>query len=85
MTAQNVGLVAASVYLLRQLGRPRWAVVFLFPIIHSKWTVVGGYAAYATSFPILVLGWALTVRWFMRRDLGSGAALATCGSSRSAW
>jgi hypothetical protein len=78
MTAQNVGLIAASLYLLRVLGRPPWAVLFLFAIIHSMWTVVGGFAAYSTSFPILVLGWALMVRWFERLDVRSGVALALC-------
>lgn len=30
MTAQSVGLVASSLFLLNVLGRPRWAVVALF-------------------------------------------------------
>jgi hypothetical protein len=78
LTAQTVGLVAASVYLLRVLERPRWAVLFLFPIIFSSWTVVGGFAAYATSLPLMMLVWALTVRWFERLDVRFGLALALC-------
>lgn len=78
LTLQNVGLVAASAYLLRVLGRPRWAIVLLFPIVHSRWTVIGGFVVYATAFPWIVLGWALTVRWFRRLDRASGALLGAC-------
>lgn len=46
---------------------------------------MGGFAAYATSFPILVLGWALTARWFERRDLRSGVALAACICAALLW
>jgi hypothetical protein len=78
LTLQNIGLVAASLLLLKTLGRPSWAVVLLFPLIHSVWTVVGGFAAYSTALPLVVLGWALTVRWLRRQDVRSGVALATC-------
>jgi hypothetical protein len=74
----SAGLVAASVYLLHVLGRPRWAVVLVFPLIHSRWDITGGYTPYATAMPILVLGWALAVRWFQRMDRLSGVALALC-------
>jgi hypothetical protein len=78
LTLQNVGLVAGTLYLLKLLGRNRWAVLLLFPVIHSSWTTVGGFAAYATSLPLNVLAWALTVRWLHRLDLRSGIALAVC-------
>jgi len=78
LTLQNVSLVVASAYLLRVLGRPRWAIVLLFPFVHSRWTVMGGFVPYATAFPLVVLGWALTVRWFRRLDPMSGAYLALC-------
>ncbi len=78
LTIQNIGMVASSAYLLHVLGRPRWAIVLLFPLIHSRWTVVGGYAAYATALPLIVLGWALTVRWLHRLDVPSGLVLAAC-------
>lgn len=78
LTIQNIGMLASSAYLLRVLGRSRWAVVLLFPIIHSRWTVVGGYAAYATALPLIILGWALAVRWFHRLDVPSGVLLSTC-------
>lgn len=78
LTLQNVAMVAASAYLLRVLGRPRWAIVLLFPLIHSRWTVIGGFVAYATAFPLVVLGWALTIRWLHGRDARSGLLLAAC-------
>ena len=78
LTLQNVGLVAASLFLLKTLGRNRWAVLLLFPLIHSVWTVTGGFAAYSTSLPLNILAWALTVRWLRRLDLPSGFALAVC-------
>ncbi len=78
LTLDYAALVAAGAYLLRVLGRPRWALVLLFPLLHSRWTVIGGYAAYATAFPLIVLGWALTVRWLARLDRGAGVRLAVC-------
>lgn len=85
LTLQNVAMVAAGAYLLRVLKRPRWAIVLLFPLIHSRWTVGGGYVAYATSFPLIVLGWAFVVRWFERRDVTMGVLLAACLSLALLW
>jgi hypothetical protein len=85
LTAQNVGLVAASLYLLKTLGRSRWAVVLLFPVIHSVWTVVGGFAAYATALPLVVLGWALAARWLARPGVRSGIALGACLCATLLW
>ncbi|MGH7735401.1 MAG: hypothetical protein ACREOE_17345, partial [Gemmatimonadales bacterium] len=76
LTLQNVGLVGAMVYLLRALDRPRWGIVLVFPIVHSIWTVVCGFAAFATSLPLVVLTWGLTVTWLRRLDVRSGALLA---------
>ncbi len=85
LTAQTVGLIAASVYLLRVLGRTRWAIVLLLPLVHSRWTVVGGYIVYATSLPLVVLGWALAVRWLRKLSWGSGVPLALCLSITLCW
>ena len=85
LTAQNVGLVAAGMFLLRQLGRPRWAVVLLFPLVHSRWGVGGGYFAYASSITLVVLGWGLTVRWLRRLDAVSGFAIAACLCATLFW
>jgi hypothetical protein len=78
LTLQNVGLVMAGMVLLRVLGRSRWAIVLLFPFVHSRWTVIGGFVAYATAFPLVVLGWALTVRWLHRRSPIWGVLLGAC-------
>lgn len=85
LTLQNVGLVAASLYLLRLLGQSRWAVVALFPVIHSAWTVVGGFFAFATALPWVLLGWALTVRHLTRPDLTSRAAIALVFCATLLW
>jgi hypothetical protein len=85
LTLQNLGLVAATVYLLKVLERPRWAALLVLPLVHTSWTAVAGFLAYATSFPILVLGWALTVRWLKRLDLRSGIALAVCFWAMVLW
>jgi hypothetical protein len=85
LTLQNVGLVAATLFLLKSLGRNRWAVLLLFPVIHSVWTVVGGFAAWSTALPLIVLSWALGVRWLHRLDLGSGIALAACLCATLLW
>jgi hypothetical protein len=78
LALQNVSMIAVTIYLLHVLGRNRWAVLLVFPVIHSVWTVTGGYAAYSTALPLNILAWALTVRWLERRDLRSGVALAVC-------
>jgi hypothetical protein len=83
--AENVGVVAAVAYTLRVLRRPRWAVVLVFPLIHSRWSVVGGYTVFATSMPLVVLGWALAVRWLRKLDVVSGVALAACLSATLLW
>jgi hypothetical protein len=77
LTAQNVGLVAAGLYLLHVVGRPCLVIMLLFPIVHSAWTVVGGFAAFATAMPWVVLGWALTMRWLSTRDVRFGIAWGT--------
>ncbi len=85
LTLQNVSLVAATLFLLKTLGRNRWAVLLLFPVIHSVWTVVGGFAAWSTALPVIVLGWALTVRWLHNLDLRSGVLLAVCLCATLLW
>ena len=85
MTAQNIGLVASSATLLRTLGRSRWALVLTFCLVHSCWTVVGGFVAFATALPLVVLGWALAVPWLRDRAGGSGIALALCLCATLLW
>jgi hypothetical protein len=85
LTAQYVGTVAASLYFLKLLGRPRWAIVLIFPLIHTVWMVVGGFFAYSSATPLLVLSWALTARWLSRRDPSSGIALGLCLACIELW
>lgn len=77
-TLENVGVVAASVFTLGELRRNRWAVLLVFPLIHCVWTVAGGFFAFATSLPLVILAWGLTVRWFRAPSVRSGVALGTC-------
>jgi len=83
-TLYAVGLPLASLYLLRVLGRDRWAVLLVFPILLSYW-VVGGFFAFATSAPLLVLGLALSVRWLTAPSWRYGAALAVVLSALHLW
>jgi hypothetical protein len=85
MTFQNVGLVAASLFLTKTLDRPRWTVILVFPLIHSAWTIVGGFVAFATALPVVILGWALAVRWLRTLDARAGAALAACACITLLW
>jgi hypothetical protein len=72
-----VGLVGASHLLLRELERPRWCIALLFPLLYDVWTY-GGFFAFATSMPWIVFAIALAIRFFRKRTLGRGLALAAC-------
>lgn len=85
LSAQDVGLVAASAYVLHVLGRSRWGVVLVFPLVHSRWAVTGGYFTFSSVLPLVVLSWGLAVRWLRRRDLRGGAALAACLCAIHLW
>lgn len=74
-TLYAAGLPAASLFLLRVLGRDRWAVLLVFPLVLSYWAV-GGFFAFATSGPLFVLGLALAVRWLEAPTPGRGVAFA---------
>ncbi len=75
-TLYAAALPAASMFLLRVLRRDRWCVLLVFPLVHSYW-VSGGFFAFATASPLVVLGLALAVRWLdqpsWRRGLGVSA------------
>ena len=83
-TLYAVGLPAASLHLLRVLGRDRWAVVLVFPIVLSYW-VVGGFFAFATAAPLLVLGLALGVRWLKAPSGPGGVAFAAVVAALHLW
>ncbi len=83
-TLYAVGLPGASLYLLRVLGRDRWAVLLVFPLVFSYWSV-GGFFAFATSAPLLVLGLALGVRWLEAPTWPRGVALAAVVAALHLW
>jgi hypothetical protein len=79
-TLYVVGLPLAALHLLRSLGREGWAVLLVFPLIFSYW-VTGGFFAFATAAPFVVLGLSFGVRWLRTsapRD-GGAFALIACG------
>lgn len=83
-TLYAVALPVTSVYLLRVLGRDPWAVLLVYPLVISYW-VIGGFFAFATGAPLLVLGLAWAVRWFEAPSWRRGAALATLGCALHLW
>jgi hypothetical protein len=83
-TLYAVGLPLASLYLLRVLGRDRWAVLLVFPLVISFW-VVGGFFAFATAAPLLVLGLALGVRWLVTGSVRHGVGLAAVVAALHLW
>jgi hypothetical protein len=74
-TLYAVGLPAASIHLLAVLGRDRWAVLLVFPVLISYW-VIGGFFSFATAAPLFVIGLALAVRWLEAPSWRRGAALS---------
>jgi hypothetical protein len=83
-TLYALGLPLASLYLLRVLGRDRWATLLVFPLVFSYWSG-GGFFAFATSAPLLVLGLALGVRWLEAPSGRRGAAFATALCALHLW
>jgi|SRR5579859_1907165 len=84
LSLHTVGLVAASLLLLRELGRPRWGVVLVLPLLCNQW-VYGGFFAYATAIPLVVLGLALALRWCRAPTRANGVALAACLVATLLW
>ncbi|WP_438022856.1 hypothetical protein [Sorangium sp. So ce233] len=83
-TAYAVALPAASMLLLRVLRRDRWCVLLVFPLVHSYW-VSGGFFAFATAPPLVVVGLAAAVRWLDRPSPRRGAALAAIAVALLLW
>ncbi len=75
LTLHAVGLPLASAYLLKVFQRNRWCVLFVFPLVHSYWTI-GGFAAYGTSFTGIVLTLAFAVRWLQTQRFSFGVLTA---------
>ncbi|AUX45124.1 uncharacterized protein SOCE26_066050 [Sorangium cellulosum] len=84
LTLYAIALPAASIHLLRVLRRDRWCVLLVFPLVHSYW-VSGGFFAFATAPPLVVLGLAFAVRWLDRPSPRLGAALAAVATALFLW
>jgi hypothetical protein len=83
-TLYAVGLPAASLYLLRVLRKDRWAVLLVFPLLLSYW-VVGGFFAFATAIPLVVLALSLAVRWLEAPTLARGVLFASAACAVDLW
>jgi hypothetical protein len=83
-TLYAVALPLAGLHLLRVLQRDRWAVLLVFPLVLSYW-VAGGFFAFATAAPTLVVSLAFAVRWFRSAAPRDGTALAVLGSALFLW
>lgn len=71
-----IAIPLAARSLLRALGRDRWSVLLVFPLLFSYWSV-GGFFGYATSAPLVLYGLSLGVRWLERPSRRLGIALAS--------
>jgi hypothetical protein len=83
-TLYAVALPASSLYLLRVLGRDRWGVLLVYPFVISYW-VIGGFFAFATGAPLLVVGLAFGVRWFEAPTWKRGTAVALVACALHLW
>jgi len=75
ITAYAVGLPLVSLRLLRVLDKDPAQVFLVFPLIFSYW-LSGGFFAYFTGMPLLVLGLSEGISWSRRPSLWRGAWLA---------
>lgn len=62
ITAYAVGLPLASLRLLRVLDKDPALVFLVFPLVFSYW-LNGGFFAYFTGMPLLLLGLSEGIRW----------------------
>ncbi|MEP7120796.1 MAG: hypothetical protein ABJE95_07805 [Byssovorax sp.] len=74
-TLYAVGLPLASLHLLGVLRRDPWCVLLVFPLVISYW-VVGGFFAFSTGMPLLLLGLAAAVQWLSAPTPRRGLTLA---------
>ncbi len=83
-TLYAVGLPVASLHLLRVLRRDPWSVLLVFPLVISYW-VIGGFFAFATGMPLLLLGLAVSVRWLEAPSRRRGLLLAAIVAAALLW
>jgi hypothetical protein len=83
-TLYAVGLPLASLHLLGVLRRDPWCVLLVFPLVISYW-VIGGFFAFATGMPLLLVGLALSVRWLEAPTRRRGVVLAAVIAAAFLW
>lgn len=83
-TLYAVGLPVASVHLLGVLRRDPWCALLVFPLVISYW-VIGGFFAFATGMPLLLIGLAASVRWLEAPTLRRGLVLAALVVAAFLW
>ncbi len=84
-TLYAVGLPLASLGLLSALGRERWAVLAVFPLVVSSYWVAGGFFGFATAAPLYVLGLTCVVRWLDQPTTRRGAELSAVMIALHLW
>ena len=83
-TLYAVGLPLASLLLVRVLRRDPWSVLLVFPLVISYW-VIGGFFAFTTGMPLVLLGLAAAVRWLEAPTPRRGALLAVILAAALLW
>jgi hypothetical protein len=83
-TLYVVALPLASLHLLRSLHRDAGAVLLVFLLVFSYW-VTGGFFAFATASPIVVLGLSFGVRWLRTSRTADAFALALIACCLQLW
>jgi hypothetical protein len=73
-TAYVLGLPLASLRLLRVLDKDPALVLLVFPLVYSYW-FNGGFFAYCTGMPLLVLGISEGIRWLAEPSVRRGLTL----------
>lgn len=75
-TAFALGLPAAAAFTIRSVKHDRWNIVLVFPLVFGKWTS-SGFFGFVTAMPLVLVTWALAIRFLHRgsRRLGVGVAL----------
>jgi hypothetical protein len=72
LTLYALGLPVSAAFLLKSVGQSRWNVVWMFPLVFSKW-VSSGFFAFFTGVPLMLLALALTVRFLKAPSARRGA------------
>ncbi len=74
-TAYAIALPLSAYFLTRTLRLSQWNVVWVFPLVFSKW-VSSGFFGFTTGLPLVLLCYGLAIRWLHRSTRTHGAALS---------